>query len=306
MSEAASPLRVILLTHGGAEKVLERLAALEGVRVVGVFVETEVVRRYPFAEKLKRSVRYDGYAATLMKLARKVVRPRGGGEDDGLRELEGSRDRLSEIARARGVPVHFVGNYHAPESIELMRACAPDLGVVYGTNIIKESVFGVPRLGSINLHQGLAPLYRGGPPVFWELFNGEREVGLTVHFVESKVDSGEIVLQERVPLEYDYATHGARFESFIADYAAGLKDRCASLVAEAVRVIAYGTVSTKPQDTSQGKRYRLPVKREKDELRRRLRGRYEEATRRGEVVKGSTAGEARAGLAAREAGAEER
>ena len=297
MIEAASLLRVILLTHGGAEKVLERLAALEGVRVVGVFVETDVVRRYPFAEKMKRSVRYDGYAATLLKLARKVFKPRGG-EGDSLRELEDGRDRLAEIARALGVPVHFVGNYHAAEAIALMREAAADLGVIYGTNIIKESVFRIPRLGSINLHQGLAPFYRGGPPIFWELFNGETEVGLTVHFVESKVDSGEIVLQERVPLEYDYQTHGTRFEPFITNYAASLKERCASLIAEAVRMIADGTLAAKAQDTTLGKRYRLPIKREKDELRRRLRGRYASATRRSATGKGSAAGASRAGLAA--------
>lgn len=273
MREATGPLRVILLTHGGAEKVLERLAALAGVRVAGVFVETDVVRRYPPAEKLKRSIRYDGYGATALKLARKLLRA-GGEEDPAGRELEGSRDRLAEIARAHDVPLHLVGNYHSEESIALMREAAPDLGVVYGTNIVKESVFNIPRLGSINLHQGLAPLYRGGPPVFWELFNGEREVGLTVHFVAAKVDAGEIILQERVPLEYDYATHGARFESFLADYAARLKDDCAALVAEAVRMIADGTAAPRAQDITLGKRYRLPVKKEKDELRRRLRERH--------------------------------
>jgi hypothetical protein len=52
-----------------------------------------------------------------------------------------------------------------------------------------------------------------------------------------------------------------------------LADRSASLVAEAVRQIAAGTFVTRAQDTSLGKRYRLPVKKEKDELRRRLRGR---------------------------------
>jgi methionyl-tRNA formyltransferase len=143
---------------------------------------------------------------------------------------------------------------------------------VLGTNILKEPVFKIPRLGSINVHQGLAPFYRGGPPVFWELFNGESEVGLTVHFVEAKVDTGEIILQETVPLYYDYS-YGLDFESYIADYRKQLIDRCARLVADAVRMIADGTATTRPQDVSLGKRYRLPIKREKDELRRRLRAR---------------------------------
>ena len=264
--------RVILLTHGGAELVLERLLALEGVEVAGVFVETETTPRRGWREKLRRSVRYDGWAATVLKLAGQLLGRRAGAD-----VMEAGRDELRAACSARGVPFHFVNNYHTDEAIELMRAARADLGVVYGTNIIRETVFGLPRLGSINLHQGLAPLYRGGPPVFWELFNDEREVGLTVHFVAARVDTGEILLQETVPLAYD-DTHGEDFDAFIEGYTAGLRARSAELIARAVLMIADGTYEARPQDTSLGKRYRLPTKREKDELRRRLRARRREAS----------------------------
>lgn len=266
-------LRVILLTHGGAELVLERLLALEGVEVAGVFIETDTIPRRPWREKLRRSVRYDGWAATARKLARQLFARRANPD---AQAAEGARDSLRAAAEAAGVPVHFVGNYHADESIALMRAARADLGVVYGTNIIRESVFKIPRLGSVNLHQGLAPLYRGGPPVFWELYNGEAEVGLTVHFVEAKVDTGAIIVQETVPLAYDHA-RGEDFDSFINEFAERLRPRCAELVARAVRLIADGAAEARPQDTSLGRRYRLPTKREKDELRRRLRARRRES-----------------------------
>jgi folate-dependent phosphoribosylglycinamide formyltransferase PurN len=265
--------RVILLTHGGAELVLERLLALEGVEVAGVFVETEITPRRGLREKLRRSLRYDGWAATLWKLAGQLSGRRAGAD---AATAEAARDALRESAEARGVPFHFVNNYHTAEAVELMRAARADLGVVYGTNIIRESVFGLPRLGSINLHQGLAPFYRGGPPVFWELYNGEREVGLTVHFVAAKVDTGAVLLQETVPLAYDDA-HGDDFGAFIEEYTARLRARSAELVARAVALIAEGTNEARPQDTTLGKRYRLPTKREKDELRRRLRARRREA-----------------------------
>ncbi|MBV8857710.1 MAG: hypothetical protein JOZ02_12315 [Acidobacteria bacterium] len=267
--------RVILLTHGGAELVLERLLALEGVEVAGVFVETEITPRRGRREKLRRSVRYDGWAATLWKLAGQLSGRRAGAD---AAVIAAARDALRESAESAGVPFHFVNNYHTAEAVELMRATRADLGVVYGTNIIRESVFGLPRLGSINLHQGLAPLYRGGPPVFWELYNGEREVGLTVHFVAAKVDTGEILLQETVPLAYDDA-HGDDFEAFIEEYTSRLRARSAELVARAVGMIAEDSYEARPQDTSLGKRYRLPTKREKDELRRRLRARRREASR---------------------------
>jgi folate-dependent phosphoribosylglycinamide formyltransferase PurN len=267
-------MRVILLTHGQCEEALEQLLALDGVSVVGVFVETDTLRRYTTREALRRSIKYDGYAATLTKSVRKLFGT-GSSYDDDLRATQDSHDRLREIAEKHYVPIHFVSNFHTDEAKALMRAASPDLGVIYGTNIIKESVFKIPRLGSINLHQGLAPFYRGGPPIFWELFNDEQEVGITVHFVEAKVDTGEIVLQETVPLVYDYAC-GDDYDSFIAEFSAGLRDRCAHLVAESVRMISEGTARPKAQDTSLGKRYRLPTKREKDELRRRLRRRRRE------------------------------
>lgn len=265
--------RVILLTHGGAELVLERLLGVEGVEVAGVFVETETTPRRDWREKLRRSIRYDGWAATASKLAGQLLGRRAGADADAA---EANRDELREMCASSGVPFHLVANYHTEEAAELLRAAQADLGVVYGTNIIRESVFRIPRLGSINLHQGRAPFYRGGPPVFWELYNGEREVGLTVHFVAARVDTGEILLQETAPLAYDDA-HGDDFDAFIEEYTSRLRARSAELVARAVEMIAEGTYEARPQDTSLGKRYRLPVKREKDELRRRLRARRREA-----------------------------
>ncbi len=181
-------------------------------------------------------------------------------------------NRTIEIAESLGLTVYEVDNFHSEASIELMIRAAADLGVIYGTNIIKENVFSIPKLGSINLHQGLAPHYRGGPPIFWELFNGEKEVGITVHFVAAKVDAGDIILQTTVPLEYDFA-YDLNFEEFIESFKSGLREESANLIVESVKLIASGEVQRKPQDVSVGKRYRLPVKREKDEMRRRLRHR---------------------------------
>jgi folate-dependent phosphoribosylglycinamide formyltransferase PurN len=264
-------LRVIVLTQGGCERAIEKLLGLECAEVAGIFVETDIVRRRSLREKIARSIRYDGYAATAAKFARKVF-GMGGVYDDGIKAVTDSRDRLREIANQNDIPIHFVLNYHCEDSIALIRAADADLGIVLGTNILKESTFKIPRLGSINLHQGLAPYYRGGPAIFWELCNGESEVGLTVHFVAAKVDTGDIIVQRTVPLEYDYS-YQLDYEAFIDDYSRKLKVPCANLIAEAVQMIAEGTASPRPQETSLGKRYRLPVKKEKDELRRRLRER---------------------------------
>lgn len=265
----ARRFRVILLTHGGAEEVVKRLMLCD-VELAGIFVEKNIVRQYGAREKIKRSIRYDGYVATIAKLIRKVFAT--GDQNEYLVEAEESRAQLERIANEKEIPFHVVDNYHSPEAVELMRSADADLAVIYGTNIIKEAVFSLPKLGSINLHQGLAPYYRGGPPIFWELYNGESEVGLTVHYVAAKVDSGDIILQQSVPLKYDYS-YGHDYEAFIADFCNQLRGTCADMIAGAVKSIASGTAQPKPQDPNIGRRYRLPVKAEKDELRRRLRKR---------------------------------
>jgi folate-dependent phosphoribosylglycinamide formyltransferase PurN len=267
-------LRLMILTHGShkAAAIIERILALPCAEIAGIFVETETTPRYRLSEKLRRSIRYDGFLGTLAKYARRLLDLPRQRKKTGAGPSPSSHERLRDIAADHGVPVHFVPNYHLPESIALMRATEPDLGVVLGTNILKESVFAIPRLGSINTHQGLAPYYRGGPPVFWELFNGESEVGLTVHFVAAKVDTGDIIAQETLPLIYDYS-RGLDYEPFLTEYRAKLSDRAAVLVPQAIQMLAEGRANLRPQNVELGKRYRLPLKKEKDELRRRLRQR---------------------------------
>ena len=262
-------MRVILLTHGGAELVIEKVCERSELELVGVFIETRQAPDRSFKQKLQRSIKYDGIVGTFKKFAGKL----GGKNDDGSHDVSHPERNLTEdTARRLGVPVHFVDDYHSDGSISLIRGNNADLGIVFGTNIIKESVFGIPRLGSINLHQGLAPYYRGGPPVFWELFNDEKEVGLTVHFVASKVDTGDIVLQKTVPLKYDFA-FGDDFQAFVDEYRKGLRNDCAEMVASAAAMIARDDFPRKRQDTTLGTRYRLPVKSEKDEMKRRLQRR---------------------------------
>ena len=182
---------------------------------------------------------------------------------------------MEKCAEKLNTPLHKVENYHAENSLKLLKETNADLGILYGTNIIKEAVFSIPRLGSINIHQGLAPIYRGGPTVFWELFNGEKELGITVHFVAPKVDTGDIILQKTVPLEYDFSRYGLDYEAFLQDFRASLKEPSAQLVAESVKLIAESKEQRTKQDTKLGKRYKLPIKSEKDALLRVLKKRFE-------------------------------
>ncbi len=264
-------MKVVVLTHGGAERLLELLSVLKNIEITGVFVETLTEPKRSFKQKIKRSVRYDGYLATLKKFA-KVFGVKSGGAED-LKSVRESQNDLEKAVNELKIPLFKVENYHDEKVVKLLCETSADLGILYGTNIIKELVFSIPRFGSINIHQGLAPIYRGGPTVFWELFNGEKEIGITVHFVAAKVDTGDIVLQKTLPLEYDFSRYDLNYEDFLKDFRAGLKEPSAQLIAKAVSLIADGEEQRTKQDTSLGKRYRLPTKTEKDSLLRVLKKR---------------------------------
>lgn len=265
-------LKIAILTHGGATRLIELLSAAENVEIAGVFVETVTEPQRSFKQKLRRSIRYDGYLETLKKFTAVITRKKTAGAEE-LKTVLEKRDETEKCAAAHNIPLYKVENYHSEDAIKKLKETNADLGILFGTNIIRETVFSVPRLGSINLHQGLAPLYRGGPTVFWELFNDEKEIGITVHFVAAKVDTGDIILQKTLPLEYDFERYHLDYESFLRDFRASLVEPSMRLITEAVKLIARGEERRTKQDTSLGKRYRLPTKTEKDRLLRVLKKR---------------------------------
>lgn len=153
----------------------------------------------------------------------------------------------------------------------MLREFAPDLGVVAGTYVLKDAVFSIPRLGSINLHSGKAPEYRGAAPAFWELYNGEREVGITIHRVATALDAGDILLQKTFPL--DPAPPGDPLEYLEGYREQVLRPNGISLIAHAVAQIANGTARAWPQDATRARTYRTPDYRALRELRRRVKAR---------------------------------
>ena len=266
-------LKIFILTHGGSERLLEILSENDLIEVAGVFVEKARQPNRTFKKKIERSIKYDGYLETIKKLPAKFL----GGKTEGSEELaqvQDSQKVLDKTADKLGVPLFHIDNYHSKETKETLRNLEADLGVLYGTNIIRKAVFQIPRLGSINIHQGLAPFYRGGPAMFWELFNGEKEIGITVHFVAAKVDTGDLILQRTVPINYDFDKYGLNYDEFFNDFKATLIEPSSQMVAESIEQIAKGTEKRTKQDTTLGKRYRLPTKREKDELVRILKKRH--------------------------------
>jgi len=147
---------------------------------------------------------------------------------------------IKRAALERGIPVDQPEDVNAPESLERLRALAPDLLVTaaYG-QILSAELLGIPRLGGINLHGSILPAYRGAAPVARAIEHGERESGVTVIRMTPRIDAGGMIAFARTPIDP-------------AETAGALEDRLAALgaplIANAVAALEAGTVHVLPQE----------------------------------------------------------
>lgn len=116
---------------------------------------------------------------------------------------------LGETAAALGIPVHYTEKVRSPESVELIRAIAPDVIFVFGfSQLISAEILAIPRLGCIGTHPALLPRNRGRHPLIWALVEGLPQSGLTFFYLDEGTDSGDILWQKAfsIGLEDDAST----------------------------------------------------------------------------------------------------
>jgi folate-dependent phosphoribosylglycinamide formyltransferase PurN len=102
--------------------------------------------------------------------------------------------RLSSIARRHALPFLKTADVMSPEALAFISAQRPDVIVTLFHQIIRRELIGIPRLGVVNLHPGLIPAFRGIQPYFWELCEGSRRAGATLHFIEDEaIDAGRVL-----------------------------------------------------------------------------------------------------------------
>jgi len=82
-------------------------------------------------------------------------------------------------------------------------AIKADIYVVVAFRMLPEVVWRIPPQGTFNLHASLLPNYRGAAPINWAIINGETRTGVTTFFIDDKIDTGEIILQEEVHISDD-------------------------------------------------------------------------------------------------------
>ncbi len=110
---------------------------------------------------------------------------------------------VKQYALAVGLPILQPEKLKDPEFIEQLRAYKADLQIVVAFRMLPEVVWAMPRLGTFNLHASLLPQYRGAAPINWAVINGDSETGATTFMLKHEIDTGNLILQERIPIGAD-------------------------------------------------------------------------------------------------------
>ncbi|HLI70917.1 MAG TPA: methionyl-tRNA formyltransferase [Ktedonobacteraceae bacterium] len=161
---------------------------------------------------------------------------------------------VQQIAWDRAIPLWEVASMADPAVSELFSGYRPDLlCVACFSRLIPPSILAIPRLGALNVHPSLLPRNRGPEPLFWTFRLGMERSGVTIHLMNEKLDSGDIIVQQEIEIP-----EGISY--------AELEEQTAALGGEllvrAVKDIACGRATRRPQDESQSSFYPYPSRRD--------------------------------------------
>jgi methionyl-tRNA formyltransferase len=163
-------------------------------------------------------------------------RPAGRG-----RKLKASA--VKSFALSMNLPVLQPANLKDSEFLRALESFNSNLQIVVAFRMLPKSVWSLPEYGTFNLHASLLPDYRGAAPINWAIINGEQETGVTTFFIDEKIDTGQIILQEKIKISED-ETVGELHDKLM-----GLG---AQLVVKTVTRLAEGSVETYSQKQADG------------------------------------------------------
>ena len=148
---------------------------------------------------------------------------------------------VKQFAVEHGLNVLQPKNLKAPDFVEELRALKADLQIIVAFRMLPEVVWNMPSIGTFNLHGSLLPKYRGAAPINWAVINGEKETGVTTFFLKHKIDTGDILMQEKLPIGEDET---------VGEVYGRMMEMGGGVVLKTVKMIEKDGYTLSPQDAS--------------------------------------------------------
>lgn len=168
---------------------------------------------------------------------------------------------IGQLCAAYGVPYVRLDNPNSPDFVDSVGLRAADLMIsVACPYILKKHLLERPPMGCINLHNAPLPRYKGMMPTFWQMFHGEKSLGLTIHYMTEKIDNGRVLFQDQMEVcEQETLDQLIRRS----------KTRAAHCLAEVLRQLATGSANPVALKTEGSSYFTFPGRDEIREFRRR-------------------------------------
>lgn len=145
---------------------------------------------------------------------------------------------VKKYATSQNLNILQPTNLKNEDFLQELKALNANLQIVVAFRMLPKVVWQMPEFGTFNLHASLLPEYRGAAPIHWSIINGETKTGVTTFFIDDKIDTGEIILQEEITVE-ETETVGTLHDK--------LMYLGASLVSKTVDYISKGEINTTKQ-----------------------------------------------------------
>ena len=155
------------------------------------------------------------------------------------RGMQLTESAVKKYAREKNLPILQPERLKNPAFLDELRSLAADLQIVVAFRMLPEAVWNMPPMGTVNLHGSLLPQYRGAAPINWAVINGETETGVTTFKSQHDIDTGNILLQEKLPIGPD-ETAGELHDR--------MKETGARLLVRTIEGLAAGTLIPVPQE----------------------------------------------------------
>lgn len=188
-------MRIILLCNSNLssfdQQVLRYIEQHNELKIIGMLINTKP--KPGIWQRVKRELRRGRGGYVLVQSARAVLSKFR--KKDSIKSLNYS-NRL-------GVPYFETQTLYTHEVYQWINKLNPEILFLRGFGIIKDPILNIAPYGVLSYHHADITKYRGGPPLFWELFHDEKEAGVTLQILDEGLDTGTIVLQKFVPVKND-------------------------------------------------------------------------------------------------------
>lgn len=199
-------MKVVVFTSKNnifANRIIKELFSVKGIEVVGIVESNTIYKNENNISSILKILKKSGLSYLMSQII-KFSYFKLGSTFYNFNPYKKHKHILfpyKSLAKKQNIPVFTEKDINSSELIKKISKHKPDIFFsVFMNQIFRTKLLSVPKIGTLNVHPALLPSYKGLSPIFWALSNGEKSSGITIHWVDEGIDSGDIVSQKEVKI----------------------------------------------------------------------------------------------------------